>query len=116
MHAMTQILQKFGIVGGGAWGTALALCALRAGREVLLWAKDPETVADINERHENVKRLPGVTLDQGLRATSNLADMSGADALILAVPAQKTRAVCRDLKKVNAAAPLILAAKGIELG
>lgn len=53
-------LQTVGIVGGGAWGTALAVSARRAGRDALLWAFEPETVAEINEKHRNSLYLPGI--------------------------------------------------------
>ena len=60
---MTTSYQKFGVIGAGAWGTALALCMRRAGRDVVVWAKDPAVAADINQKHENTKRLRGVQLD-----------------------------------------------------
>ncbi len=59
-------LQTVGIVGAGAWGTALAIVARRAGRDVLLWAHEPETVADINQRHRNETFLPGIKLDKAI--------------------------------------------------
>ena len=65
-------LQTVGIVGAGAWGTALAIVARRAGRDVLLWAHEPETVADINQRHRNETFLPGIKLDKAIEATSAL--------------------------------------------
>ena len=72
-----------GIIGGGAWGTALAQTARLAGRDALLWALEADVVAEINARHANTPFLPGVPLDAGLRATGKLADIAalrrGAD-------------------------------------
>ena len=62
-------IDSVGIIGGGAWGTALAQAMRHAGREVVLWAREAEVVGSINERHINETFLPGVTLDEGVRAT-----------------------------------------------
>ena len=62
-------IDRVGIVGGGAWGTALAQSLRRAGRDVLLWAREPEVVASINEKHVNAPFLPGIALDPAIRAT-----------------------------------------------
>ena len=70
-------IDSVGIVGGGAWGTALAQTMRRAGRDVVLWAREADVVASINERHVNETFLPGVTLDAGIRATGKLADVRG---------------------------------------
>ena len=72
-----------GIVGGGAWGTALALVAARAGRTVTLYARDAATVGAINQRRENVSRLPRVGLDAAITATGDIAAAAGADAVLL---------------------------------
>ncbi len=103
-----------GVIGGGAWGTALALTAARAGRGVKLWARDRDVVAAIDERHENPRYLPGIRLD-GVPATDSLAVALRADAIILAVPAQATRAVAAAAAPyMPAGTPLIIAAKGLE--
>ncbi len=60
---------KLGIIGGGAWGTALAQVASAGGRETLLWALEPEVVAAVNERHENPAYLAGIPLNSAIRAT-----------------------------------------------
>src|SRR5215469_14946669 len=73
------------IIGGGAWGTALTLVARRAGSRVVLWARDDNVVAAINERHENPFLLPGIALDPAIVATSSIdAAMEGAEAALLA--------------------------------
>ncbi|MHB2267730.1 NAD(P)H-dependent glycerol-3-phosphate dehydrogenase [Aliihoeflea sp. PC F10.4] len=107
---------RIAVLGGGAWGTALAVTMLRAGHEVRLWARDSETVDAINERRENPRYLPGVKLDAGLIATTDLgASLAGADIVLSVIPTQATRAVLGEAAAfISAASPLVLAAKGIE--
>ena len=91
-------LQSLGIVGGGAWGTALATVARRAGRDVLLWASEPETVAAINEAHCNDVFLPGVRLDDSIKATTDLSEVARCDAILIVSPAQHLRDLAEALK------------------
>ena len=108
-------MQSIGIIGGGAWGTALGLIALRAGREPVLWAREPEVVAAINGSHENAAFLPGITLDSRLKATSDIAVAAARDMLLLAAPAQHLRAVAGMLAShLKPGAPVVICAKGIE--
>ncbi len=108
-------IDSVGIVGGGAWGTALAQAMRHAGRDVVLWAREREVVASINERHVNEAFLPGVTLDTGVRATSKLAETTACDALLLVAPAQHVRAVAKELRPfLRKAQPVVICAKGIE--
>ncbi len=108
-------MDRIGVVGAGAWGTALAQTLAEAGRDVTLWAREPETVADINERHVNRVFLPGVSLDRRLRATETLADCAAADVVLLVCPAQHVRAVTTALAPLaRPGQPLVLCAKGIE--
>jgi glycerol-3-phosphate dehydrogenase (NAD(P)+) len=105
-------LDRLGVIGGGAWGTALAQVAACNGRETLLWALEPDVVEAVNTRHENPVFLPGLPLDPAIRATANLAELDACDAWLVVTPAQHMR-------KVLAAAPpcfkpLILCSKGIE--
>jgi glycerol-3-phosphate dehydrogenase (NAD(P)+) len=110
-------VRRVGILGGGAWGTALAQVCARAGLEPTLWAREAEAVASINQTHENQLFLPGVALDDGVRATERLADVGGADFILAAVPAQHLRAVLRDFALVaRLGLPIVLCAKGIEQG
>ncbi|GGF31015.1 glycerol-3-phosphate dehydrogenase [NAD(P)+] [Aliidongia dinghuensis] len=109
--------RKIGVVGGGAWGTALAATAERAGRRVTLWAREPDVVAAIAERHENTSFLPGVSLNPSIAATGDLVEVARADALLLVVPAQYLRATAQALAPVlPEGTPLVIAAKGIEMG
>ena len=108
------MIESIGVIGGGAWGTALALTAARAGRTVKLWARDRDTVAAIDQRHENPRYLPGISLDH-VPATESLSVALRADAVILAVPAQATRTVAMAAAPyIPAGTPLIIAAKGLE--
>ena len=103
---------KIGVVGAGAWGTALAQVAAADGEAVTLWAREPEVVEAVNGAHENPLFLKGLALSPSIRATGALADMAACEALLVVSPAQHLRAV---LGGLNAGAtPLILCAKGIE--
>ena len=84
---------KLGIIGGGAWGTALAQVAAAGGRETILWARDPEVVETINGRHENIPFLPGIPLRQSIRASFYLAELQHCDAWLVVTPAQHMRSV-----------------------
>ncbi len=109
--------QRIGIVGGGAWGTALAVTARRAGRDVILWAREAEVVETINERHENPLFLQGIALDPAIAASADLADAAAADALLLVVPAQHMRRIAAALAPLlRPGTPIVLCAKGIEQG
>lgn len=105
---------RIGVIGGGAWGTALAQVAARGGQPVMLWAREPEVVESINEGHENRLFLPGVALSPEITATDSLDALSRCEALLVVVPAQHVRAVLSEM--VVGATPLVLCAKGIEAG
>jgi glycerol-3-phosphate dehydrogenase (NAD(P)+) len=106
---------SIGIVGAGAWGTALAQTMRLAGRDAVLWAREPEVVAEINARHTNALFLPGVALDPALRATAELADIAGCDVVLMVAPAQHVRAVTGALAKhLPAGKPVVICAKGLE--
>lgn len=112
---MNQIAQ-IGVIGAGAWGTALAKHAAETGLAVRLWAYEREVTESITRAHENRLFLPGVLLPDTLTATSSLAEaVEAADGLIFAVPSHVTRTVLRNLAPCVAwPIPLISATKGIE--
>lgn len=113
----TTALASVGVVGGGAWGTALALAAARAGRSVTLWARDAAVVEAINGRSENPAHLPGVRLEPALAATADLARAAAADLVVLSTPAQTTRELAGALAPLmRPATPLLITAKGFEAG
>jgi glycerol-3-phosphate dehydrogenase (NAD(P)+) len=103
---------RLGILGGGAWGTALAQVAASGGEETLLWALEPQVVESINASHENATFLAGVPLHPAIRATGDLADLDSCDAWLVVTPAQHMRAVLA--RAADCDKPLILCAKGIE--
>ena len=110
---------KIGVIGGGAWGTALAQVAASqdtkdGGQPVTLWAREPEVVAGINRAHENPLFLAGVPLSPLVRATGSLADLAESDALLVVAPAQHVGAVLAETPVGTI--PLVLCAKGIEAG
>lgn len=108
-------IDSIGIVGGGAWGTALAQAMRCAGRDVVLWAREPDVVSAINTRHVNETFLPGVALDPAIRATGSLADAAACDALLLVAPAQHVRAISKELRpNLRKGQPVVMCAKGIE--
>lgn len=103
---------KLGIIGGGAWGTALAQVAAQGGRETLLWAIEDEVVSAINRIHENPIYLRGLKLDPAVRATDNFSDLAACDAWLVVTPAQHMRAVLERMPCPGM--PLVLCSKGIE--
>ena len=86
-------MTDIGIIGAGAWGTALAAIAARAGHQVVIQAHEPEVAEAINQRHENTVFLPGIDLPATIRASTDLAPATQARAVLLAMPAQHFRAV-----------------------
>ncbi|HEY4344880.1 MAG TPA: NAD(P)H-dependent glycerol-3-phosphate dehydrogenase, partial [Parvibaculum sp.] len=113
--------EHIGVIGGGAWGTALAQVCARAGqgkpRRVTLWARENDVVEAVNTHHENAAFLPGIALDPTIRATGAFDDLASADALLMVTPAQHMRAVCEGLSAViNPGTPVLLCAKGVEQG
>ena len=108
---MTE-LRSIAILGGGAWGTALAQAACRAGRDTILWARNADVVDSIAARHENPDYLPGIALDPAIQATGDLDRVRAADALLLVTPAQHLRETCRRLPGIDR--PLVICSKGFE--
>jgi len=106
-----------GVIGGGAWGTALAQVCVRAGLETTLWAREPDVVASVNASHENTSFLPGVELDPGIRATGDFADLAASDIVLAVAPAQHLRATLSAFAPhVRAGLRILLCAKGVEQG
>jgi glycerol-3-phosphate dehydrogenase (NAD(P)+) len=111
-------MSRLAIIGGGAWGTALAAVARRAGSDVTIWARDPAIADAINQRHENPIYLPGIALDLEIAAISDFVRaLAGAEAGVIAVPAQFLRDVLRIFgPHLPASMRLLLCAKGVEAG
>jgi glycerol-3-phosphate dehydrogenase (NAD(P)+) len=107
--------EHIAVVGGGAWGTALAQTLRLAGRDVTLWARNAEVVAEIADKRTNHVYLPGVILDAGLNATSNLAAIASAGTVLLVTPAQETRRMATLLAPLLVpGTPVVICSKGLE--
>ncbi len=111
-------MARLAIIGGGAFGTAMACVARRSGHDVVIWAREREVVASINETARNEQFLPGVRLVDGITATDTMAAAAhGADFMLLAPPAQHMRAVTSALRPfLRPGVPVVSCSKGIERG
>lgn len=108
-------IERIGILGGGAWGTALAIACHRAGRAVLLQARNAAVVEEINTRRTNSLYLPDISIDPAIRATTDMAALQESQAILLVCPAQAMReTVSRLAPLIAPTIPLIICAKGIE--
>ncbi len=111
-----------GVIGGGAWGTALAQMLASDGTPVTLWAREADLVAEINTAHTNALYLPGVPLAASITATGDLADLAALPVLLVVVPAQHLARVlaglpaCSPAESGAATRDIVLCAKGIEAG
>lgn len=103
-----------GVIGAGAWGTALAQAMAGNGSEVLIWARESELVEEINSGHSNSLFLPGAKLAPSIRATGDLADLAALPVLLVVTPAQHLARVLGDVP--DGPRDLVLCSKGIEAG
>ena len=110
-------MRRIAVIGAGAWGTALANLAARAGSEVLLWGREPVHVAEMVATGINARRLPSIPLFAGIMPTDDLTDLADVEIIMLAVPAQSIRSVGeRARQHLARGVPVIVCAKGIERG
>lgn len=117
MTAIQRTFSHVGVIGAGAWGTALAQVCAGSHRPVTLWAREPEVTASINSDHENRLFLPGVTLASTITACSDLADLAACDLILAVPPAQHMRATLSAFAShLGPETPIVLCAKGIEQG
>ncbi len=107
---------KVGLLGGGSWGTTVASLVAR-NAPVTLWARNPETVTEINSKHTNEVYLPGAKLPEKLVATHDIAELvASSDVIIMGIPSQNFRSVLIEVKKhIRAWVPVISLTKGLEL-
>ena len=108
-------MKKIGVIGAGAWGTALAQSLANSGRDTIMWAREAEVVDSINEHHENSLYLKDVRLNEMIKATSNIADLSDCDVFLISTPAQHIRKTLETMKDVLTGKPFVICAKGIEV-
>lgn len=104
-----------GVVGAGAFGTALAVALARGGHAVTLWARDADHVADMAQTRSNPARLPGVDLPNSVTVTAEIKDLSGSDAILLSVPMQQLSGFLTGRGTVLNGLPLVACCKGVEL-
>jgi glycerol-3-phosphate dehydrogenase (NAD(P)+) len=105
-----------GVIGAGAWGTALAQVYALAGHDVLLWAREDDVVHSVNEKHENTHFLKGVSLSEKIRATHDLSHMAEKEVILLVTPAQHVRQALAVISRWPLDdRPVVICAKGIEL-
>lgn len=111
-----QPYRRIAVIGTGSWGTALAAVARRAGRDVVMWGRDPETVEAIAIRAENPKYLPGIELPEGIEATTDIEQaLRTADAVLIVTPSKTLRRICGLMRPhLPPGIPVALCAKGIE--
>jgi glycerol-3-phosphate dehydrogenase (NAD(P)+) len=109
--------KRAGVIGAGAWGTALAQVAARAGLDVVLQARETEVVDSINARRVNEAFLPGVTLEDRISVTGELADLADCDVILAVPPAQHMRSTLSAFAAHHrSGVPIMLCSKGIERG
>lgn len=108
-------MHKIGVIGAGAWGTALSQALANTGRDVVIWAREDEVVDSINNDNENKLYLSGINLNETLKATGDLAEVCERDVLILMTPAQHLRTTLETIKDhLRDDQPIIIGSKGIE--
>ena len=113
---MQMEFQKIGVIGAGAWGTALAQTLSTSGRDVTLWGFEPECVDAVNTAHENTLYLKGVKLHNALKATTDLSDLADMDAVLVVTPAQHMRATFTQfIPHARPGLPVVLCSKGVEI-
>lgn len=110
-------MNNIGVIGGGAWGTALAQSLASTGKKVTIWAREPEVVSAINNDHVNTPFLPGIQIDPSIKATAHLADaVTGMDAILIVSPAQYLRPTLEGMKNyINHETPIVICSKGVEI-
>jgi|688.fasta_scaffold175338_3 glycerol-3-phosphate dehydrogenase (NAD(P)+) len=114
--APADVFARIGVAGAGAWGTALALCARAAGRDVALWAHESEVARSLAEGGGNPLYLPGVSIPP-MTASADMGVLADCDAILMAAPAQHMRATLRGVAPgLRAGTPVALCSKGIERG
>ncbi|WP_027626612.1 NAD(P)H-dependent glycerol-3-phosphate dehydrogenase [Clostridium lundense] len=109
-------MDKITFIGGGSFGTALAIMLAKKGLEVSIWDRNPQVIEDINEKHENIKYVPSVVIPSNVTAFSSLKEAIGDNRyVVLAVPSHVIRIICRDIKPIIGKDTVIISiAKGIE--
>ena len=107
---------SIGVVGAGAWGTALAHIQAEAGRDVTLWVREADVRESIERHDENELYLPGIKLNPNIKVTNSLSDLHGMDIILIVTPAQYVRATLEGLRHESLdGKPIVICSKGIEI-
>ncbi len=110
-------ISSIGVIGAGAWGTALAITAARAGRQVKLWGRNKDDLDEIAQHQTLTRRFPNLKLSPCPQVAYNVDELASCDALLMVIPAQQVRGFLIEFgPKLRAGMPLVLCSKGIELG
>lgn len=113
---MPHSTKTIGVIGGGAWGTALAEALAKGGRNVTIWAMEDDVVQSINTKHENTTYLAGVPLSENLKATGDIHEAASKDVILMVTPAQHMRSTLETIKpSLDQKRPVVICSKGIEL-
>jgi glycerol-3-phosphate dehydrogenase (NAD(P)+) len=114
---LSERFDHIGVLGAGAWGTALATVAARTERRVTLWCRNRDRAVGMSARRENVDYLPGVRFDPLIRTSADMRELASCDVIFAATPAQHTRAVLHAFSPhAKTGAPVIICSKGLEAG
>lgn len=109
-------MKSIGVIGAGAWGTALAHVQAEAGRDVTLWARESEVSESISNTRENMAYMPGVTLNENIKTTNSLSVVADADILLIVTPAQFVRSTLESIRNNSIdEKPIVICSKGIEI-
>jgi glycerol-3-phosphate dehydrogenase (NAD(P)+) len=113
---MENSMNKVGIIGAGAWGTALAQVISAAGRDVTLWARESDLVSYMQTHHENNQFLPDIKIDPSIQVTESISEVTNCDIILVVVPAQHLRATLKSIKSsLRKGQPLLICSKGVEI-
>jgi glycerol-3-phosphate dehydrogenase (NAD(P)+) len=104
---------KVGIIGAGAWGTALAILSAKSGNDVILWSFDPDEAKNLQKSREN-SYLPGIRIPKNVSVTGNMADLQGAGIWLIATPARYFRETIQKGREFWPGCPIIICTKGID--
>jgi len=110
---MIETPGTIGVIGAGAWGTALAILAARTGRRTVLWTRDPDAAGRMDAARRNEARLPGIAFPPSLAVTADAAAIAEADLVLLAVPAQTLRSTLQHFTE-PLQVPVVICAKGLD--
>lgn len=109
-------MTSIGVIGAGAWGTALAQVYAVAGKPVTLWSRNEDVIWSVDFHRQNDAYLPGIKLHEGIKITGDIALAASADIILIVTPAQHLRSTLQQIKpQISPGKPVVLCCKGIEM-